>query len=472
MSEPQHYPRGPSAAHQWLICTESPEAQAPFPDVTTDPADEGTAAHWLLEQCLTAGQDCQEWLDAGWASSHGYVVPAGKLTGCLKDWPVTGEMIEAVQLAIDTVKPDIQKRGTKAFFETRVRVDGYLPLNEAVGGTADIILYMPRSKTLKVLDFKYGRGHLVEVAPFAGDVHVLQEDGSYETVSAEVYTGLKYNPQLALYALGALAELEKLLGEKREVKWIELTVIQPRAHHKKGPVRKLKLAPLQLMKLESRLLKAVNGERKRVAGDHCMFCRAQRDCAERAAAKGAIATADFAAEEPTTNVPAPTAAPAPVLNLADALQQPVKGMSLKTLGAIRPHLKDLRKWIETVEAEVKERMLHDLQVPGVKLVYGRGKRPYTGTPAEQAMAAKVSAETLSVELDELYEPRTLKSPAKLEKELGQKAFKATPLSQLVGYVEGGPIVVDEDADGTPWSKSDAFEAAEPVPAPATKHHLL
>lgn len=469
MTEPAHYSHGPSGAARWLICTDSPFAQEGYPDDTTDAADEGTAAHWLLEQCLNAGQDCQVYVD----DHQLEVIPAGTGAdpenddpGTLKDWPITGEMIESVQLHIDTVMPDAKKKGTRMFVEERVRLDEYMDLPHPVGGTADTILYLPRSKVLKVVDFKYGRGHVVEV-----------DDDEW-----------KVNPQLGIYALAAMAELERLLGEKREVKWIELCIVQPRAPHKKGKVRTKKIAPFQLMKLEGAVIRALTGPRVRVPGDHCFFCRAKPDCEAFHADRQAKATADFSAEgdgpgaedgtwsEGHEERGVPATVPEPNgLNLQQVMGEPPKGLTLQTLGYIRQHLPDLRNWIKEVEEEIKVRLLHDLKVPGARLGTGRGKREYGGSPDEIAKATIATAEQLDLEYQDLHTQPALKSPAALEKELGKDKFKATPLAKLVTYEAGGPMVVDEDSDTPDWTPANKFEAeAEVAPKeekPA-KHHLL
>lgn len=488
MNEPAHYPRGPSSANQWLICTDSPEAQEGYPDETSDAADEGTAAHWLLEQCLNADQNPAEWLDSGHASSYGHVVPAGEETGCIKDWPITGEMIEGVQLHIDTVRPDADKKGTRLFVEERVRVDTYMNLPEKVGGTADTILYLPRSKTLKIIDFKYGKGHAVEVISSPGKVYYQDEAGSWKDDKGPDWG---VNPQLGIYALAALAELERLLGEKREVKTIELIIVQPRINHKKGKVRKLKTTPMKLMKLEGALVKAIRGPRVRIPGDHCFFCRAKSDCVPYNEVRGRLATEGFDGEAPpgteppatggktpnptaTKDVAAPTALA--VQDFGDIIAAPVKGLSLEVLGHVRASLPHLKKWIGTVEEEIKTRLLHDLQVPGARLAEGRGSRQYAGTPEQLAIAVKRTAEELELQQEALYTPAELKSPSALEKELGPTAFAKTTLATMVSRTAGKPTVVDIDSDAPEYVKG-AFEAATPAPekpkAPApAKHRLL
>lgn len=437
MTEPAHYSHGPSGASRWLICTDSPFAQAGYPDETTDAADEGTAAHWLLEQCLNAGQNADTYVDCSDIKS----VPAGEETGCVKYWPITGEMIEAVQLHIDTVLPDAKKKGTRMFVEERVRLDHAMGLPHPVGGTADTILYMPRSKVLKIVDFKYGRGHVVEVKNPDGTV----------------------NPQLGIYALAALAELERLLGEKREVKWVELTIVQPRAPHKKGPVRTLKLSPFQLMDLEADVYRALTEPPIRIAGDHCHFCRAKPDCEVFHADRHTKATADFAAEEePDGTLPVETQqAEVPSLQaVGDLLARPVKSLTREELGQARRLASHVRAWLKEVDEEVKTRLLHDIPIPGARLAPGRGSRSFGGTPAELEAAATRTAYDLGLPDSDLYVPAKLKSAAALEKELGKGKFKDTPLAKLVTYTAGGPVVVDEDSDAPDWTPADVFEAEE------------
>lgn len=449
MTEPAHLKRGPSGAHRWLICSDSPEAEEGYPDETTDAADEGTAAHWLLEQCLTKNVPAGEYANVALA---GYI--EAEEAGTLKDWPITGEMVEAVQTHIDAVNKHAQKRGTKLFVEERVHVGEHFGLSDTVGGTADTIMWLPKSKTLCVYDFKYGKGHVVEVGSDRWSV----------------------NPQIGLYAIAAMSELKRLLGKDVQVKWIELAIVQPRAYHKKGPVRIKKISPMQLMGLEADLIEAVNGPRVRVPGEHCFFCRAKPDCAEYHAHRGEQATGGFEAEVPAEEqgelpLPAGEANPhhhdlalttsPPMAAALELLTRPVKGLSLNELAKARQVLGPLKAWAKEVEEEVRTRWLNDLPVPGTRLAQGPGKRAFGGTPKEREAAAWVAAERCGVDAEDLYEPAELKSPAKLEKQLGKAKFKETPLASLVTYTAGGPVVVDEDSDKPDYVKGAEFEAETP-----------
>lgn len=442
--EVKHYPHGPSGAHRWLICTDAPNAEAGYPNETTDAADEGTAAHWLLEQCLGFGWTAEEA-----ALKFDGVVPASKETGTLKEWPITGEMIEAVQTHLDEVArwagfPKL-KRGARLWAEERVMVPAHYGLAHPVGGTADTIVYLMRSKTLVVIDFKYGKGHVVEIAD--------------ET--------FPINPQVGLYLIAALGQLERLLGKPAEVNWVVGGIVQPRAYHKKGPVRTKKLSPFQLMGLEGAMIDAVNGAKVRVAGEHCHWCRAKPDCAEFHAHRSELATGGFEAEVPEDlppNVPAVAEEPA-VDNLPALVSRPVKGLTLQDLAKARAVVGPLKAWLKEVEEEVRTRLLHDLQVPGARLAQGKGQRAYGGSDDDVHEAIVATVEQLGIEEDELIEPPKLKSPAQLEKELGKARFKETPLAALVTYAAGGPVVVDEGSDKPAYVKDNGFEAEVPPETP-------
>lgn len=454
---PAHYKWGPSGAHRWLICTDAPNAEAPYPDEVTEPSDEGTAAHWLLEQCLKAGQDCQEWLDSSYLALYGPIIPAGTGAdpekddpGTVWDWPITGEMIESVQLAIDEVNKQAKKRGTKLLVEVKAKVQGHYGLREPVGGTADIVMYLPKSKSLYVLDFKYGRGHVVEVGNDRWTV----------------------NPQVGLYAICALNQLEKLLGERREVKWIVAGIIQPRAHHKAGKVRTKKITPFQLMALEGDMIEAVNGDPKRVPGEEqCAWCKAKPDCKEYHQWRGEAAVDGFEGEPPfpANNVPdtsivAPDRAvvEAPPTGLEGMITRPSTALTLEELGRVATILPTIKKWAKEVEEEIRTRLLNDLQVPGKRLAPGKGNRSFGGD--EATIAGAVDNLLLyhpEVGPDDIFEPRKLKSVAQVEKVVGAGKLKETDLGKLVTRVEGGPAVVDTDSDKPEYVKNGGFTGEVP-----------
>lgn len=475
-AEPAHYPHGPSSAHRWLNCLGSIEAEKDYPDDTTDAADEGTAAHWLLEQCLLTWKAApEEWeldtlaRDLAANSAHP-VVLAGDSTGCLKDWPITGEMIEGVQLAIDTVKDDLRKKGTQLWIESRVRLDDTLGLPVPVGGTCDIMVYLPRSKLLRVLDFKYGKGHVVEVIEY--------EKGQKPVAHL--------NEQAVLYALGGLYRFEQETKGKREIKWVELGIVQPRAYHKKGPVRLYKTTPAALTYMEADLVERVPNTWPMLAGaprtageKQCNFCKAKKDCDTYTRWRSEESRSEWEADpvqeieimgEPKAEDTAvAVAGKNGSSELALPNLPPASSLTLEQLGAARKAVKWLREWTKDVEDEVHTRLRHDLPVPGAKLVQGRGSRPWNDEKAvAEAMAALIEAGDVSKEA--VFEPAKLKSVAKVETAIGKKRFKQL-LGDYVSHVEGGPVVADEDSDKPAYVKDSGFEA-EQKPEEGDSHPLL
>ena len=148
--------------------------------------------------------------------------------------------------------------------------------------------------------------------------------------------------------------------------------------------------------------------------------------------------------------------------VGEILARPVKGLTLDELGQARRLAQHVRTWLKEVDEEVKQRLLHDLKVPGARLGQGRGKRAWGGSPEEIKAAVAATAEALGADETEFYPAPDLKSPAQLEKQFGKGQFKDTPLAKLVAYTAGGPVVVDEDSDTPEWAPSDTFEGeAEP-----------
>lgn len=451
LPESGHHPHGPSSAHRWLICTDSPFAEAEYPDETTDPADEGTAAHWFAESCLQSGNDAQVFrdngADTGLVTRGSEIIIPAEVSGCEKDWPVTGEMVEAVQVYIDEINKHAKKRGTKTFIEEKVHLAENYGLDYPVGGTADAIMYLPRSKTLAVRDLKYGR-------------HVVVEVGDDKFV---------VNPQAGIYGLASLAEIVRLIGKQVEVKKLDIGIVQPRAYHKKGPVRNIIVELFDLIDLEIAIAEAVNGPRVRVAGEHCRFCKAKDDCETYAEWRAGENTSGFEAEVPDTSKKDVAVSQVPVSELP--LSKPVKGLTLQELGVARASIRFLKDWVKEVEEEVRTRLLYDMEVPGWRLAPGRGSRSYGGSPEEVEQAAKATIEEKGLDPDLLYSPRVLRSPAQLEKEFGKGAFKNTPLGQLVTTTEGGPTVVGSDSDKPDYVKDNGFEGEVP-PADDDGNSLL
>lgn len=182
----EHSLFSPSSAHRWIAC---PGSMA-FPENHADGgssifADEGTASHVWSAHCLDYGHDAE------------------KLIGCEafingNRFVMDEDRARYVQMYLD----DVRRRAMGGVLFVEYKVDLSDDLGPDQGGTADVLIYQPQTKTLVCEDLKYGTGEKV----------YAQTDG-------------KINPQLGLYPLGALKDMA-LLGY--EVEHVTAVVCQPR----------------------------------------------------------------------------------------------------------------------------------------------------------------------------------------------------------------------------------------------------
>jgi hypothetical protein len=186
----EHAPLAPSAAFRWRRCALSVSLEAAYPD-TSDKASaaEGNACHWVLERTV-----------AGTPPAEGNRAPNGVA--------VTREMFEAVELVLQDVE---QKLGPnwRSIVSSERRVS--IPRVHATQcwGTADLSAWTVLGngrRALLVWDLKFGRT-VVE---------------AFE------------NEQTAAYSAGLMSE-QPNLNDQETV--LDLTIVQPRAHHQDGPVR-------------------------------------------------------------------------------------------------------------------------------------------------------------------------------------------------------------------------------------------
>lgn len=228
----EHSPIGASSMKRWQACPGSVRMSEGIESVSSFYAAEGTVAHWVGEQCLTNNRSPQEYV--------GQVVEQDGF-----DIEITDEMVEAVQVYLDTVNQNMMP-GDKLLVEHRFHL---VQLNERLWGTSDATILSPGMKWLTVIDYKHGQGVAVEV---------------------------KDNPQLLYYAAGAL--LETKFGAKK----VEMVIVQPRCPHPEGSVRCWEVDALDLLDWVPELVDAAKATEDPNAplatGDHCRWCPAAAIC--------------------------------------------------------------------------------------------------------------------------------------------------------------------------------------------------
>ena len=345
-----------SSSHRWMNCTPSARLEREFSDRETEAAAEGTAAHALCEHKLrralkmrsrkpVSKYDCDE-MDA---YTDGYV-----------------EFVleQLAQAKLECADPLV-------LIEQRLDFSCWVPEGF---GTGDCLIVA--DKLLHIIDFKYGQGVLVEA---------------------------EENPQMMLYALGAL----RLFDSLYDITEVSMSIYQPRRENVSTwtiSVDELNAWAENVLKPKAEL--AHKGEGAYLPGPWCQFCKAAVKCRARAEEKLRLARFEFA--------------PPPLL--AD-----------EEIEEILTKLDDLTKWANEIQAYAQDAAINHGKVwQGFKLVATRTNRKYTDEEAV-IQAAKDAGYT------DIFK-KSLIPITEMEKLMGKKNFTSI-LGSLVEKPQGRPTLV-------------------------------
>ena len=360
---PNHALLSASSSHRWLHCPPSARLCEGYDDKGSNFAAEGTDAHALCEYKLRTalGMEAKDptedlsWYDAEMEeSANGYAA----------------FVMELVEEAKKTCPDPV------VLIEQRLDYSRYV----AEGfGTGDCVIIA--DGTLHIVDFKYGRGILVEA-----------ED----------------NPQMMLYALGALELLDCLY----DIDTVSMTIFQPR----RGNVSTYTLPKADLYEWADTVLAptaelAWSGEGEYHCGEWCQFCKAKADCRERAKANMELAKYEFK-------------------------QPPL--LTDEEVEDILSRIDELIAWASDIRDYALQAAISGKHWTGYKLVEGRSNRKYTD---ERAVVAAVRAAGYDP-----YEHKVLGVTA-MTTMLGKKQFNDI-LGGLVTKPQGKPTLVP-DSDKRP-----------------------
>lgn len=347
-----------SSAHRWLACPASAVAAEAYPNEQTEFTREGTLAHEVAE-----------------VVAREKIRPETGRDGFAPD--VTQEMLECAAGYRDYIQEQTKSDSAVVLLEQRVDFSPWVPDGF---GTCDCIIL--QDDTMTVIDYKYGQG---------------------VPVSAEG------NPQLRLYALGALNDY----GFAVDIQKVEMHIYQPRINNVSSDT----ITAAELLEWAEKTVKpiaqkAAKGKGGYSAGPHCRFCPHAGRCREL------TKTCTEFVETHDLRVAVPVLAPHEV---ADVLRM----------------LPLISLWAKRVNAQAVETLLGGGTIPGYKVVEGKqGNRQWLDElkVAEALQAAGYKPEDIT--------ETKLLSPAAMDKAIGKKRA-AELLDALIYRTSGVPTIVPE-----------------------------
>ncbi|WP_277301833.1 DUF2800 domain-containing protein [Veillonella caviae] len=357
-----------SSSHRWLNCTGAPRLEATFPDTTSVYAQEGTLAHELCELKLKK-----------------YTTPMAKssytrtLNKLKKHELWQDEMEGTSDVYLDYVKEILlsYKVQPAVVIEKRVDFSAYVPEGF---GTADCLILA--GDTLHVIDYKHGKGVVVDA---------------------------DHNPQMMLYALGAMHDYSLLYMFNT----IKMTIVQPRVNN----ISEFEMSATDLLAWGEEVVKpkaqeayAEDGHTFE-AGKWCGFCRAKQQCKARYEANDAMYA---------------------YVNTDPRL------ISLEDLGTFLKHGQDLEAWFKDMKEYALSQSLDGADIPGWKAVEGRGSRAFQD--GDIAVKTLIDA---GIDESILYERKVL-TLAQIEKAIGKVEFTKLVGDQVVKNPGKPTLVVDTD----------------------------
>lgn len=373
-----------SGAGIWTRCPPSARLGERLPDTGSPYAAAGTLAHAIAE----------------WKARCYFLEPVPKrayntrLKQLRADPSYDRGMDAATDAYLDHLKALALAYGEAqplVALEVRVDYSDYAPEGF---GTADAILI--GGDRMCVADYKNGAGVLVEA----------QE-----------------NPQMMLYALGALNSYAPIYGDS--IRAVSLSIVQPNA----GGVRTWETTVDALREWGEKVVRpaaalAWEGQGNFHPGAWCRFCRARARCAARA--RQLLELEGTAGAVP---------AGAPEARAYEGTDVPL--LSDAQVGEVLTRALELEAWVKDLKDYALSASLAGRTVAGWKTVEGRGSRDWVG--GSGAAFAQLLERGVAEAL--LYERRPV-SVAGLEKALGNPAF-AQAAQGLWEKSRGKPALVPE-----------------------------
>ncbi|MEC1722250.1 DUF2800 domain-containing protein [Schinkia azotoformans] len=354
-----------SGSHRWLNCLPSARLELEFENRESNAAAEGTAAHALCEHKLKKALHMRSKRPVSTYNSD--------------------EMEEHSDAYVDFVMEQFELARQSCtdpliLIEQRLDFSCYVPQGF---GTGDCIII--GDKKLHIIDFKYGLGVLVDAVD---------------------------NPQMKLYALGALEIYDSLY----DIEEVSMTIFQPRRENVSTWTTPLKeLKDWAANELKPKAKKAYEGEGDYLPGEWCTFCRAAVKCRARAEENLKLAQMEF-------KLP-------PLLTDSE-------------IEEVLSKLSDLTKWANEIIAYATDAAVnHGKEWHGFKVVEGRSIRKYKDEEAVAEVAkANGYKDIYRQSLITLTEMQKLMGKSKFQEILGGLIHKPLGKPKMVPLSDKRPAM--------------------------------
>lgn len=345
-----------SGSHRWLNCLPSARLEQEFENNESSAAAEGTAAHELSEYKLKKALNMRSKRPVSEYNTD-------EMEEYTDDYVefILEQLVEAKQNCSDPL----------VLIEQHLNFSCYVPDGF---GTGDCIIIA--DKNIHIIDFKYGQGILVDAVE---------------------------NPQMKLYALGALEIYDSLY----DIEEVSMTIFQPRRENiSTWTIPASELKDWAENELKHKAAMAFEGKGEYIPGDWCTFCRAAVKCRARAEEKLKLAQMEFKL---------------PPL-LADS-----------EIEEVLSKLSDLTKWANEIMAYATEAAVnHGKKWDGFKVVEGRSSRKYKDE-------LEVAEQAKSNDYKDIYR-QSLIPLTEMEKLMGKAKFNEI-LGDLIIKPPGKPTLV-------------------------------